>query len=91
MATLSDVLDVYSKTSKKPIAHIVLNGYNISASKSLGKQGAMRSFSVNSGDLWDPWSLQEALILHDESGRQAPIKIAALPAEEDGFGLIEFL
>ena len=91
MATLSDVLDVYSKTSKKPIAHVVLNGYNISAAESLGKQGAMRSFSVNSGDLWDPWSLQESLLLHDENGREAPIKIAALPAEEDGFGLIEFL
>lgn len=91
MATLSDVLNVYSKTNKKPIAQIVLNGYNISAEKSLGQQGAMRSFSVDDGDLWDHWSRQEALILHDKNGRKAPIKIAALPAEEDGFGLIEFL
>ena len=91
MATLSELLDVYSQTSKKPIAQIMLNGYNISVTESLGQQGAMRSFSVDNGDLWDPWSLQEELVLHDENGRKAPIKIAALPAEEDGFGLIEFL
>jgi len=91
MTTLSAILDVYSKTSKKPIAHIVLNGYNISASASLSKQGAIRSFRVNSGNLWDSWSIQETLILHDENGRQAPIRIAALPAEEDGHGVIEFL
>lgn len=89
--SLSDILDVYSKTSKKPIAQIVLNGYNISAAQSLGEQGAMRSFSVDNGDLWDHWARQESLLLHDENGREAPIKIAALPAEEDGFGLIEFL
>lgn len=91
MTILSPVLDVYSKTSKKPIARIILNGYNISAAKSLGQQGAMRSFSVDNGDLWDQWSRQDTLVLHDENGRQNPIKIAALPAEEDGFGLIEFL
>ena len=91
MTTLSSILDVYSKASKKPIAQIVLNGYNISATESLGQQGAMRSFSVDDGDLWDHWSRQDTLLLHDEKGRETPIKIAALPAEEDGFGLIEFL
>ena len=91
MTTLSKVLGVYSKANKKDIAKIRLNGYNIPAEQSLGQQGAMRSFSVHSGDLWESWSCQEELILHDKNGRKAPVRIAALPAEEGSFGLIEFL
>ena len=91
MAKLSDVLDVYNTHTKELVARVVLNGYNIKSSGPLGEQGRMRSFSLTSGSLWDPWQRQEQLTMHNEDGRKATIRIAALPADEDSFGLIEFL
>jgi hypothetical protein len=82
---------VYDGTSGKQIATIVLNGYNIAAGGPLGKVGAMRSFRVETGDLWDVWDAHLTLAIHAEDGRIADGRVAALPAEEGSFGLIEFL
>ena len=91
MAQLTDVLEVYDFAKTQVVARVVLNGYNINSTGPIGKQGSLRSFSISEGNLWDPWSRQELLVLHDENGREASIKVAALPADEEGFGLIEFL
>lgn len=82
---------IYDGTNGKQIANIILNGYNISAGGPLGKTGAMRSFRVVDGDLWDHWSESKLLMIRSEDGRVADGRVAALPAEEDSFGLIEFL
>lgn len=91
MTKQTNTISVYTSQAKKPIASIVLNGYNIAAGGPLGRTGAMRSFKVISGDLWDSWNRQETLSLQSDNGEQATIKIAALPVEIDGAGLVEFL
>ena len=91
METLSEVLSIHSRINDKNIAKVRLNGYNISTERSLWQRGALRSFSINSGDLRKSWSRHEMLLLHDGKSRRARIKIAALPTDEDSFGLIEFL
>ena len=87
----SAVLQVYAATKKKAVAQVILNGYNIAKDESLGSLGSMRSFKIVRGDLWEQWHEQAALRLTDENGREAKIKVAALPVEDDGFGLIEFI
>ena len=91
MKKLSDVLQISHLETFDIVANVVLNGYNIQNKGPLGKQGAMRSFAIVNGDLWDPWSQQQTLVLKDENGKKASIRIAALPVEEDGYGLIEFV
>ncbi len=87
----SPVLEVYAANSSKTIAKVVLNGYNIEKDGSLGTLGAMRSFKVVAGDLWEQWNDQETLKLAETEENEAKIKIAALPTDDDGFGLIEFI
>lgn len=82
---------IYDGENGKELAKIVLNGYNIAAGGPLGKTGAMRSFCVLDGDLWDHWSESRLLMIRAEDGRVADGRVAALPAEEDSFGLLEFL
>lgn len=76
---------------KEPVARIILNGYNIAAGGPLGKLGAMRSFKVVEGDLFEAWSLGTLLTVHAEDGRTATIRIAAHPAESGSAGFVEFL
>lgn len=85
-----DVFQVYNHTNQK-VAKIVLNGYNIEKGGPLGMHGAMRSFKVLQGDLWAAWAAQESLFLRGGSAPTTEIRVAALPAEDEGFGLIEFL
>jgi len=87
---LTAALDVYAK-NKKPVARIALNGYDIHAGGLFPTTGAIRSFVLLEGDLWDQWNAVESLILKNETGNQVTIRIAALPVEDDGYGLIEFL
>lgn len=82
---------VYNSQSGKPIAKVILNGYNIAAENAPTTLGAMRSFKMVEGDLWDEWSTQEKFILRLEDGQITKARVAALPAEVDSFGLIEFL
>lgn len=84
-------LQVYSPQQANIVASVVLNGYNICGEGPLGKQGSMRSFTIVSGDLWEQWDVQMALQLQDDTGKSSNIRIAALPVEDDGYGLIEFL
>ena len=82
---------VYNEQNGKPIAKVILNGYNISAENAPLSLGAMRSFKLVEGDLWDEWNTREKFILRLEDGQIAKARVAALPAEVDSFGLIEFL
>ncbi len=84
-------LNVYEKQHSKLVAHISLNGYDIHAGGLFPTSGAMRSFVLLDGDLWDQWNAVEALTLKNEMGEQVNIRVAALPVEDDGYGLIEFL
>ncbi|MBP7997729.1 MAG: hypothetical protein KA314_19000 [Chloroflexi bacterium] len=84
-------VQVHRTNGKKPIARIALNGYNIESGGPLGLSGAMRSFRIIKGDLWDQWNNQELLLVRGEEHPDAQIKIAALPAEDDSFGFVEFI
>jgi hypothetical protein len=86
-----DVLEVYQPGKQKTVARVVLNGYNIERGQVPQQRGAMRSFKVIAGNLWNDWNAQSQLILRTRTGKEALIKIAALPVEEDGYGLLEFL
>lgn len=88
---LSSALAVYDSQNEQPVARIALNGYDIKAGSLLPKTGAMRSFVILEGDLWDSWSSVATLRLRHETGMDVPVRVAALPVEEDSYGLIEFL
>ncbi|MFQ5400993.1 MAG: hypothetical protein ACE5E7_15520 [Anaerolineae bacterium] len=91
MESKTQPLQVLSTRTGKVVATIQLNGYSISSGGPLGLNGNMHSFCIQQGNLWSPWSHQEVLVLRDRNGRQTRVKIAALPVEDDSFGLIEFL
>jgi hypothetical protein len=84
-------VSVHQTNGKKPMARIALNGYNIDSGGALGMSGAMRSFRIIKGDLWDQWNNQETLIIRGDDQTEARIRIAALPAEDDSFGFVEFV
>ncbi len=88
---LTAALDVYNSQNRKRVARIALNGYDIHAGGLFPTSGAMRSFVMLEGDLWEQWNAVETLTLKNESGNQVSIRVAALPVEDDGYGLIEFL
>jgi hypothetical protein len=84
-------LDVYDGQKKRMVARISLNGYDIKAGGLLPSTGAMRSFLLVEGDLWESWNSVATLNLRDEVGESVPVRIAALPVETDSYGLLEFL
>ncbi len=88
---LTTALDVYDNQNKKLVARIALNGYDIHAGGIFPTSGAMRSFVLLDGDLWDQWHAVESVTLKNETGEQIAVRVAALPVEDDGYGLIEFL
>lgn len=90
MNKLSDVLQVYTD-QKKLVANIVLNGYNIEQGGPIGRHGAMRSFIIVEGDLWDEWSAQQPLTLRSDHGNESMVRVAALPVDDESYGLIEFI
>lgn len=85
------MLLVFKPETGDPLAYVVLNGYSVEQSKSLGRHGALCSFKIVDGDLWHEWHTQTQLVLRTQTGDEALIKITALPVEEDSYGLIEFL
>ena len=87
----SAVLSVYLASQKKAVAQVVLNGYNIERNEAPGSPGAMRSFRIIQGDLWDQWNEQTAVILRDADGQDVAVRIAALPVDSASFGLLEFI
>lgn len=88
---LTEALDVYDNPKNKRVARIALNGYDIQSGGLFLTSGAMRSFVLIDGDLWDQWNAVKTLTLQNESGNQVSFRVAALPVEDDGYGLIEFL
>ena len=88
---LSSALDVYDSKKNHLVAKIALNGYDIKAGGLLPSTGAMRSFVILQGDLWDQWHAVAPLRLRHETGIEVAVRVAALPVEDDGYGLIEFL
>lgn len=88
---LTTALDVYDNNTKDRVARIALNGYDIHAGGLFPTSGAMRSFVLLEGDLWDQWNAVDAVTLKNETGNQVLVRVAALPVEDDGYGLIEFL
>jgi hypothetical protein len=87
----SKLLDVYEPAAAKPVAKVVLNGYNIEKDATFGKHGSMCSFRVVDGDLWDTWNAQLLLTLRAPNGKEAVVKVAAMPVDEESYGLLEFL
>ncbi|MCB8943623.1 MAG: hypothetical protein H6658_07700 [Ardenticatenaceae bacterium] len=87
----SPPLNIYCPPRKNAVATVVLNGYNIEQDMSFGSLGTMRSFKIVAGDLWDEWNEQTAVVLADENGQRMLVRVAALPADDDSFGLIEFV
>lgn len=90
MAQSSEVT-VYSANKSTPLGKIVLNGYNFNAGGAVDQKGIMHSFAITEGSLYDVWSTQAPVTLHHEDGQEVLVKIAALPVEEDGYGLIQFI
>ena len=88
--TLTPALDVYDHKAHL-LARISMNGYDIKAGGLLPTTGAMRSFVILTGDLWEQWNNYATLTLRNEAGVSLPVRVAALPVEEDGYGLLEFL
>lgn len=84
------ILHVYDAQGNKKVAEIILNGYSIEKGNSL-RGGAMQSFQLVTGDLWRHWELQAPLLLRTGTGQEVPIKVAALPVEQAGTGLLEFV
>ncbi len=82
---------VFDPRTRKPIAQVYLNGYSIEPGGPLGRSGAMRSFTLLKGSLREQWAVQQLLVLKNEGGREASIRIAALPIEEGEAGFVEFL
>jgi len=91
MSAATEVLKIYDDQRRGIVAVIQLNGYDIRAGVCTVPHGAMRSFKMVTGDLWDQWNVQAPLILCDDEGVVADIRVAALPAAADSSGLIEFL
>lgn len=90
-ASAENTLEVYKLRTDKPIARVVLNGYSIEQNQSLGRHGALCSFRIVEGDLWEEWHGQTHLVLRTQTGQEAAIKITALPVEVNSYGLIEFI
>ena len=90
-STNSETVLIHRKNEERPIAKVILNGYNIKAGGSLGTSGVMRSFKLEQGDLWEAWSKRAVLTMRDGIGNEANIRIAAYPAEEGGTGFVEFI
>lgn len=91
MSDINEKAVLIDAKKRKAVATIVLNGYNIRGGGPLGQSGAMRSFKVVRGDLFQQWSTQEQLVLRSEAGQAFPVRIAALPVDDDSSGLVEFL
>lgn len=85
-----ETLTLYQLGHATPIAHITLNGYQIDQTNGPNQRGALCSFRVVRGNLWQAWHQQRPLLLQTAVGQQTPIKIMAMPTESNGYGLLEF-
>ena len=91
---MSDVnveVKVFIEPEANSVAKIALNGYNIGEGSVFGRNGAMRSFKVVEGDVWDFWDKQTILTIRDDAGTESKIRIFAAPAQKGASGFVEFL
>lgn len=88
MKTKDEEATLRSPQNGKRLARIVLNGYNIDPNQNVGH---IRSFYMRQGDLVEAWSNFEQLLLCGHNGKAVPVRLAALPEDDDSLGLIEFL
>lgn len=96
MANLSEVT-IRELDGSKKIAKVGLNGYK-SFSKHPTRNGEQTrliwSFTVldgNRNSLTKSWSRHEPILLCTPNGKSVPVRVVAMPVDDEGFGLIEFL
>ena len=88
----NSTVEVFNNNSpQKRVAKITLNGYNINAGSVFGRTGAMRSFKLVEGDVFEYWERQEPLCVRDGEGNETQLRIFAVPAEVGATGFVEFL
>ena len=88
---MTEQFEVFNKENNERVANVMLNGYNIERGAAGGLFGAMRSFKVLDGDLTDSWSTRQSLRIRNQHGEETTVRIAALPVDEESYGLIEFI
>lgn len=96
MANISEVT-IRNLDGQKKIAKVGLNGYKSFSKDPTKRASASRliwSFTVldgNRASLTDSWSRNQAILLCTPNGKSVPVRVLAMPVDEEGFGLIEFL
>lgn len=89
--TKNTTVEVFHLQSK-PVAKIMLNGQNIAeGAGALYQAGAMRSFKLVDGDVYEYWRDQTPLTIKDDKGNMTTIRIFALPAEDGEIGFVEYV
>lgn len=92
MTTKNNInVTVHDPQTQEQLAEISLNGHSIRSGGPLGNSGAMRSFKIVDGDLWTQWERQVILIIRAGKGKEARVRVAAMPVELGGLGFIEFV
>jgi hypothetical protein len=77
--------------SGRKLAAVTLNGYNATVADPVVGHKVLRSFRLVAGDLRPQWQLHKLALLCVSNGQGLPIRIAAIPTEDDGWGLLEFV
>jgi hypothetical protein len=83
-ATIRDTI-----TGRK-LAFVALNGYSAVLADPVAGERVIRSFQILSGDLRPQWRGHQTMLFCMKNGSALPVRVAALPAEEGGWGLVEF-
>lgn len=88
---------LYDVSGKRKLARVGLNGYKSYTDHPTRTDSDARliwSFTILDGDrdrLEGIWARRQLVMLRTDSGRSAPVTLAAFPADENSFGLIEFV
>lgn len=88
---------LYDVSGKRKLARVGLNGYKSYTGHPTRTEERARliwSFTILDGDrdkLEHIWARRQLVMLTTDSGRSVPVTLAAFPADEGSFGLIEFL
>lgn len=75
---------IFHPKNRKQLATIQLNGISVGSGESAvpGLTGMLCSFKLIDGDLWEPWSTQETLIMESDTG-ESEVKIYIIPREDE--------
>lgn len=94
MAEISAICDAFSVPHNDPLGRIVLNGYAFTSDDLTGRRHRLHSFRVLEGDFDvfnDYWEAQRPFLLQIPEEASIQVRIAAMPSDVEGFGLLEFL